>query len=605
MLYAWLARDAYYFQLRKQGYRARDGAQRSPARTAQELFPNEWVWQAVITAAEDPRTWGLVALYFVSFGGFLALTAWFPTYWINLHHMDVKSAAVLGGVGFSLLAAVIRVFGGMLSERIGGERTAILRLRRRSRRRADAHLHRSFYQDLAGELLIALGMGVGNAAVFKMVPKYVPEAVGGAAGLVGGLGALGGFVIPPFLGAVVDALGTAGYAGGFFAYVRAGGHGDRRLHLLLASRSRLKDERRQSLDFEIGIRVRIMSHFLDRLTFFNRVADEFSDGHGITTNEDRRWEDGYRKRWQHDKIVRSTHGVNCTGSCSWKIYVKGGIVTWETQQTDYPRTRPDLPNHEPRGCARGASYSWYLYSANRVKYPLVRSRLLKLWREARAMMTPVAAWKSIVENPEKRASYIAKRGLGGFVRATWDEVNEIIASANAYTVKTYGPDRVIGFSPIPAMSMVSYAAGSRYLSLIGGVCMSFYDWYCDLPPASPQTWGEQTDVPESADWYNSGFLILWGSNVPQTRTPDAHFYTEVRYQGRQERRDLPGLLGSLEVRRPLDLAEAGHGRGARHGHGPRHPEGVPRRPAGRTISRLRPPYTDMPMLVRLVKQDEH
>jgi nitrate reductase alpha subunit len=45
------------------------------------------------------------------------------------------------------------------------------------------------------------------------------------------------------------------------------------------------------------------------------------------------------------------------------------------------------------------------------------------------------------------------------------------------------------------------------------------------------TWGEQTDVPESADWYNAGFLLLWGSNVPQTRTPDAHFYTEVRYKG--------------------------------------------------------------------------
>ncbi len=126
-----------------------------------------------------------------------------------------------------------------------------------------------------------------------------------------------------------------------------------------------------------------MSHFLDRLTFFKRAAEPFSDGHGITTREDRRWEDGYRKRWQHDKIVRSTHGANCTGSCSWKIYVKGGIVTWETQQTDYPRTRPELPNHEPRGCSRGASYSWYLYSGNRVKYPLVRSRLLKLWREAR------------------------------------------------------------------------------------------------------------------------------------------------------------------------------------------------------------------------------
>lgn len=274
-----------------------------------------------------------------------------------------------------------------------------------------------------------------------------------------------------------------------------------------------------------------MSHLLDRLMFFKKKQGEFSNGHGEVSNESRAWEDSYRQRWQHDKVVRSTHGVNCTGSCSWKIYVKNGLVTWETQQTDYPRTRPDLPNHEPRGCPRGASYSWYIYSANRVKYPKVRTPLLKLWRDLRRTLEPVEAWKAIVEDPVRAKSYKSKRGLGGFVRSSWGEVNEIIAASNIYTVKQYGPDRVIGFSPIPAMSMVSYAAGSRYLSLIGGVCMSFYDWYCDLPPSSPMTWGEQTDVPESADWYNSNYIIAWGSNVPQTRTPDAHFFTEVRYKG--------------------------------------------------------------------------
>jgi nitrate reductase alpha subunit len=275
-----------------------------------------------------------------------------------------------------------------------------------------------------------------------------------------------------------------------------------------------------------------MSHFLDRLTAFQLPKEVFAGGHGVSTGEDRTWEDAYRNRWAHDKIVRSTHGVNCTGSCSWKIYVKGGIVTWETQQTDYPRTRADLPNHEPRGCARGASYSWYLYSANRVKYPMVRGRLLKRWREAlKVAKTPVDAWALIQADESARRDYQQLRGMGGFVRSTWDEVNELIAAANVYTIKQHGPDRVIGFSPIPAMSMVSYAAGSRYLSLIGGVCMSFYDWYCDLPPSSPQIWGEQTDVPESADWYNSNYIIAWGSNVPQTRTPDAHFFTEVRYKG--------------------------------------------------------------------------
>lgn len=275
-----------------------------------------------------------------------------------------------------------------------------------------------------------------------------------------------------------------------------------------------------------------MSKFLDRFRYFKQLAEPFSGDHGQTLNTNRDWEDGYRSRWQHDKIVRSTHGVNCTGSCSWKIYVKNGLVTWETQQTDYPRTRPDLPNHEPRGCPRGASYSWYLYSANRLKYPLMRKRLIKLWREAKALHSdPVDAWGSIVSDPEKAKSYKVARGRGGFVRSSWQEVNELIAASNVYTAKTFGPDRIIGFSPIPAMSMVSYAAGARYLSLIGGTCLSFYDWYCDLPPASPMTWGEQTDVPESADWYNSSYIIAWGSNVPQTRTPDAHFFTEVRYKG--------------------------------------------------------------------------
>jgi nitrate reductase alpha subunit len=345
-----------------------------------------------------------------------------------------------------------------------------------------------------------------------------------------------------------------------------------------------------------------MSLLLDRLNFFTRPS-RFSDGHGVTTAESRTWEKAYRGRWQHDKIVRSTHGVNCTGSCSWKIYVKGGIVTWETQQTDYPRTRPDLPNHEPRGCARGASYSWYMYSANRVKHPLIRSRLLRLWRAARATLAPVAAWASIVETPAKRRDYTKVRGHGGFVRARWDEVNEIIAAANAYTVRKHGPDRVIGFSPIPAMSMVSYAAGSRYLSLMGGVCMSFYDWYCDLPPASPMTWGEQTDVPESADWYNAGFLMLWGSNVPQTRTPDAHFYTEARYKGAKSVVVSPDYSEAakfadlwLHPKQGTDAALAmamGHVI-LREFHLDRQAE---------YFEDYCRRYTDMPMLVRLVEQD--
>jgi NNP family nitrate/nitrite transporter-like MFS transporter len=217
-IYAGFAHDAYFFQLRRQGVDA-TASREIASRRGQELFPNERVWQAVISAAEDPRTWGLVVLYFVSFGGFLALTTWFPIYWTNLFHMDVKSAAMLGGLGFSLLAAIMRVFGGVISERLGGERTALFAFAAVLAGALVLTVVKTFLFALAGELLIAIGMGIANAAVFKMVPKFVPDAVGGASGIVGGLGALGGFIIPPFLGAVVDALGTQGYAGGFFAYV--------------------------------------------------------------------------------------------------------------------------------------------------------------------------------------------------------------------------------------------------------------------------------------------------------------------------------------------------------------------------------------------------
>ena len=248
--------------------------------------------------------------------------------------------------------------------------------------------------------------------------------------------------------------------------------------------------------------------------------------------EGRSWEEFYRNRWQHDKVVRSTHGVNCTGSCTWQIYVKNGIVTWEMQGLDYPELEEGLPPYEPRGCQRGISYSWYLYSPLRVKYPYIRGALIDLWRKARASFDdPVEAWQSLIENPESRARFHKARGKGGFRRIDWDTVLELMAAANLHTIKKYGPDRVSGFSPIPAMSMISYAGGSRMLQLMGGVSLSFYDWYCDLPNASPETWGEQTDVNESADWYNSKLLAVMGSNLNMTRTPDCHFAAEARHNG--------------------------------------------------------------------------
>ncbi len=252
----------------------------------------------------------------------------------------------------------------------------------------------------------------------------------------------------------------------------------------------------------------------------------------LVSPEKRDWEEFYRNRWQHDRSVRSTHGVNCTGGCSWEVFVKDGIITWETQQTDYPLLDSKLPPYEPRGCQRGISASWYVYSPIRVKYPYIRGALVDQWRLAkRTHEDPVEAWRSIVEDEDKRSRYQRARGKGGLRRTDWDEVLEIIVASLLYTAKKYGPDRVFGFSPIPAMSYLSYAAGSRFLQLFGAVNMSFYDWYADLPNAFPEVWGDQTDVCESADWYNSKFIISMGANLNMTRTPDVHFIAEARHEG--------------------------------------------------------------------------
>ncbi|WP_427134566.1 nitrate reductase subunit alpha [Pseudarthrobacter sp. S9] len=269
-----------------------------------------------------------------------------------------------------------------------------------------------------------------------------------------------------------------------------------------------------------------------KLARFFTKWDQTDDGRAVFREGGRKGDIFYRDRWSHDKVVRSTHGVNCTGSCSWKVYVKDGIITWESQQTDYPSVGPDSPEYEPRGCPRGAAFSWYTYSPTRVRFPYARGVLVEMYREAKARLgDPVLAFADVVGDPERRRRYQQARGKGGLVRVSWQEAIEIAAAAHVNTIKAYGPDRCAGFSPIPAMSMVSHAVGTRFIQLIGGVMTSFYDWYADLPVASPQVFGDQTDVPESGDWWDAGYLMMWGSNVPVTRTPDAHWMAEVRYRG--------------------------------------------------------------------------
>jgi len=249
-------------------------------------------------------------------------------------------------------------------------------------------------------------------------------------------------------------------------------------------------------------------------------------------DEAREWEDFYRDRWSFDRSIRTSHSVNCSGSCSWEVFVKDGYISWELQKTDWPQIRSDTPNYEPRGCQRGISTNWYPYSPVRPKYPYIRGVLFDMYEKQRKLgKDPVEAWRAIVDDDEKQREYQDARGKAGWHRGSWDEAVEILAASVIHTIQEYGADHLASFSPIPAMSLVSFTSGQRLCNLLGGTMLSFYEWYHDLPHVMPMMFGDQTDVHEAADWYQSAYWMVIGSNLPMTRTPDAHFASEHKYNG--------------------------------------------------------------------------
>lgn len=222
VLYALLGRNSWYFQLTAQGIGA-DEARRLAAERGQTLFPAGSLRESLRISARVWKTWALVWVYFTTFGGFIALTAWLPTYWKSFYGVSAITAGLLTAL-YSILTSAVRIAGGVLSDHLreGGENTAILALLVMLIGALVMTGSTQLELALPGEILLAIGMGICNAAVFKLVPQVVPQAVGGAAGWVGGLGALGGFAIPPAMAFAVGNLGQRGYPIGFIVFVFLG-----------------------------------------------------------------------------------------------------------------------------------------------------------------------------------------------------------------------------------------------------------------------------------------------------------------------------------------------------------------------------------------------
>jgi len=217
-IYAVYAVDPYYFQLLNQG-NSPEASREIADELGQDIFPSGGTWDSLRSSARNRRTWVLVFLYTVSFGGgFTSLSAWFPTYWDQFHGRGLATAGLLAGI-FIVYGSLVRVPAGSVSDRFGGETVAIVSFATMALGGAIMTFETNFWPAILGMMVLGTGMGFANAAVFELVPKFVPDAVGGASGWISGIGGGGTLVILPLMGLFVDVYGKIGYAWGFAVFI--------------------------------------------------------------------------------------------------------------------------------------------------------------------------------------------------------------------------------------------------------------------------------------------------------------------------------------------------------------------------------------------------
>lgn len=216
ILYFIIGCNAYFFQYKARGFNGEE-SKKMAIEAGQELFPTGNIKESLMISAKIPETWILVVAYFVTFGGFMALTAWLPTFWQKEYGIDPTHAGFLTAA-YACLAALLRIPGGKVSDKFGGIKVSFFSLILLAIISIVMAFSGNLILSFISTLIIAVAFGFNNAAVMKLVPVYVSKSVGGASGWVGGLGAFGGFVIPPILGKIVTEMGVIGYSRGFLTF---------------------------------------------------------------------------------------------------------------------------------------------------------------------------------------------------------------------------------------------------------------------------------------------------------------------------------------------------------------------------------------------------
>ncbi len=207
------------------------------------------------------------------------------------------------------------------------------------------------------------------------------------------------------------------------------------------------------------------------------------------------------EKWTWDRTAKVTHCVDCyPGQCSWTAYVKDNIVWREEQTGHYPQLNDDLPDMNPRGCQKGASFSDVMYGEERIRYPLVR---------------------------------VGERGGGKWKRASWDEALTTVADAIVEAQQTVGAESCILELGPGNIGIFQAESVSHFAMNQGMTALDVDGLINDFNVGQYITFGKFQQASSVDDWFNAEVVLIWHKNPIYTRIPSYHFISESRYNGAQ------------------------------------------------------------------------
>ncbi len=207
------------------------------------------------------------------------------------------------------------------------------------------------------------------------------------------------------------------------------------------------------------------------------------------------WADAYRKKWTWDKVAWGSHSVDCyPGGCPWRVYVRDGKIVREEQAGDWSPVEAGIPDMNPMGCQKGASWSHCHYSPDRVTQPMKR---------------------------------VGERGDGKFEPVSWDEALDDIADAMLDAIEDQGPESILTpLTPEPG------AAPARQFALaLGTPTTDGNAEFQDFSPGLHVTFGLFNPTSSMDDWFLAELTLIWHANPVYTNIHWYHYLAESRYNG--------------------------------------------------------------------------